>query len=93
VTHSIGEIQWDETEPTHVVGRSVATHEAGVQVHYELHVYAAEDEREATVWCEMYYSIGDSEHFSRPAPACSFREETVGSAKAALARQIELEWR
>lgn len=91
MTHSIGEIQWDETEPTHVVGRSVATHEAGVQVHYELHVYAAEDEREATVWCEMYYSIGGSEHFNRP--ACSFREETVEMAKAALARQVELGWR
>lgn len=90
MTHSIGEIQWDETDPTHVVGRSVATHEAGVQVRYELHVYAPDEDR-ATVWCEMYYAFGDMEHSG--APASCFREETVELAKAALARQIELGWR
>jgi len=86
VTH-IGEIEWDETDQTHVVGRLRIYPEFGGRVNYELHIHWSEDE--PTAWCEMRYAFGDNE----PHAGASFREETIEAAKTALARQIELEWR
>lgn len=90
MTHSIGEIEWDETDPTHIVGRMVVVHEAVVQVRYELHIYAPDADSAPTAWCELHCAFGDTEFGSCQ---ISFREESIESAKAALARQVELGWR
>ncbi len=88
MTHSIGEIEWDETDPLHIVGQLVVAPAHGGRVRYEFHVYAPRDDT-PSAWCELYYAFGDFEFHNRT----NFREETVEMAKAALARQVELEWR